>query len=42
MNNEVICCLYYLIKNDLDQPNPEDYGPADREDDEAHIFHHQG
>ena len=32
----------YLIENDLDQLNPEDYGPADIEDDEAHIFHHQG
>ena len=41
-NDEVICCLYYLIENDFDQLNPEDYGPADIEDDEARVFHHQG
>ena len=35
-----IYCLYYLIENDFDQLNPEDYGPADIEDDEARIFHH--
>ena len=38
----MICCLYYLIENDFDQLNPEDYGPADIEDDEARVFHHQG
>jgi len=32
----------YLIENDLDQMNPEDCGPADIEDDEARVFHHQG
>jgi hypothetical protein len=41
MKNEVVCYLH-LIKNDLDQMNLADYEPADIEDDEAHVFHHQG
>ncbi|RLN28890.1 structural maintenance of chromosomes protein 3 [Panicum miliaceum] len=28
-------------ENDLDELNPEDYGPADIEDDEARVFHHE-
>ena len=42
LNNEVTCCLLYLLEHDLDEKNPVDYGPANIEDDEARVFHHQG
>ena len=42
LNNEVTCCLLYLLEHDLDEKNPVDYGPANTEDDEARVFHHQG
>jgi hypothetical protein len=31
-----------LTENNLDQMNPEDYGPDGIEDDEAYVFHHWG
>ncbi|KAG2565434.1 hypothetical protein PVAP13_7NG041100 [Panicum virgatum] len=33
--------MHGVEENDFDQLNPEDYGPADIEDDEARVFHHQ-
>ena len=42
INEQWTNLLLYLIENDLDQLNPEDYGPVDIEDDEARVFHHQG
>jgi len=41
LNNEVTCCLLYLLEHDLDEKNPVDYGPANIEDDEARVFHRQ-
>jgi len=32
--------LYLLTENNLDQINPEDYGPDGIEDDVARVFHH--
>lgn len=33
--------MHGVEENDFDQLNPEDYGPADIEDDETRVFHHQ-